>query len=670
MAEKEHAEGTPDAAPDFVPERRGSILFDSEAKRRASIANLTSNTTGEIQNPLVGVSQDVLMQDVEKYAAEYNLGHILPLLKKGALAAQSPHLIDSLPDLDEDERQAFREETTHRFKHPRILYFTIILNSIAAAIQGWDQTGSNGANLDWPLAFGIDDTDGGPCTAKGTCARNQWLVGVVNSMPYFAIFLFAGWASDPMNHWFGRRTTIFVAAIFSVLAPIGSGLTQHWGQLIATRILLGIGMGLKEVTVPVFSAEVAPANIRGALVMTWQLWTAFGIFLGTCANLAVKDVGKIAWRLQLGSAFIPAVPLLIGIYFCPESPRWLMSKGRHADAYKSLVRLRNHPTQAAKELYYVHAQMQQEQILIEEAGFAVNASFFTRFVEIFTIPRLRRATQASGIVMIAQQMCGINIIAFYSSTIFAQAGATVTGALLASWGFGLINFVFAWPAIWTIDTYGRRSLLLFTFPNMCWTLLAAGLCFLIPKSSTAHLGLVALFVYMFDAFYSPGEGPVPFTYSAEVFPLSHREVGMAWAVATNNFWATAVSLTFPRQLSAFSPTGAFGFYAAMNAIAFVMIFLWLPETKQRTLEELDYVFGVPTRTHMKYQVGTVMPYWIKTVILRRKGLTPPTLYKFDQYSDDSAREQVTTKEEGTTHMDNGTNGTNGDTNGAKDEVTV
>lgn len=128
----------------------------------------------------------------------------------------------------------------------------------------------------------------------------------------------AGWISDPVNDYLGRRGTIFIAAIFSLIAPIGSALTQHWGQLVATRILLGIGMGLKEVTVPVFSAENSPTNIRGGLVMTWQVWTAFGIFLGTCANLAVKDVGKIAWRLQLGSAFIPAVPLVIGIYFCPE----------------------------------------------------------------------------------------------------------------------------------------------------------------------------------------------------------------------------------------------------------------------------------------------------------------------------------------------------------------
>jgi len=104
--------------------------------------------------------------------------------------------------------------------------------------------------------------------------------------------------------------------------------------------------------------------------------------------------------------------------------------------------------------------------------------------------------------------------------------------LIASFGFGLVNFVFAWPAIWTIDTFGRRSLLLFTFPQMAWSLLATGLCFLIPESSPAHLGLIAMFIYIFAAFYSPGEGPVPFTYSAECFPLTHREVGMVRALVT------------------------------------------------------------------------------------------------------------------------------------------
>ncbi len=216
----------------------------------------------------------------------------------------------------------------------------------------------------------------------------------------------AGWLSDPLNNWLGRRGTIFAAAIFSLLAPIGSAVTQHWGQLVACRILLGIGMGLKEVTVPVYSAENAPTNIRGGLVMSWQVWTAFGIFLGTCANLVVIGAGKITWRLQLGSAFIPAVPLVLGIWFCPESPRWLIRKGKHAKAYRSLCRLRNTNLQAARDLYFIHAQLVQEEMLVDEMGIAKTDNFFTRFFELFTIPRVRRATQASGIVMIAQQMCG------------------------------------------------------------------------------------------------------------------------------------------------------------------------------------------------------------------------------------------------------------------------
>jgi MFS family permease len=153
--------------------------------------------------------------------------------------------------------------------------------------------------------------------------------------------------------------------------------------------------------------------------------------------------------------------------------------------------------------------------------------------------------------MMAQQACGINVIAFYSSTIFQEAGASEIVALYASFGFGLINFVFAWPAIWTIDTYGRRSLLLFTFPNMAWSMLAVGLCSLIPGSGHAHLGLMAFFIYVYAMFYSPGEGPVPYTYSAEVFPLSHREVGMGFSVAICLFWAAVLGITLPRMLHVF-----------------------------------------------------------------------------------------------------------------------
>lgn len=182
----------------------------------------------------------------------------------------------------------------------------------------------------------------------------------------------------------------------------------------------------------------------------------------------------------------------------------------------------------------------------------------------------------------------------------------------------MVNFLFAIPALRTIDTFGRRSLLLATFPHMAWSLLAAGLCFLIPGTGNVRLAGIALLIFLFAIFYSPGEGPVCYVYAAEVFPLSHREIGMAWAVCVNAAGAFALGLTFPYMLIALTPTGAFGFYCGLNIIALVSIFLWVPETRQYTLEELDYIFSIPTDRFMKYQLTKTVPYWFRKWFLWRR----------------------------------------------------
>ncbi|THW18040.1 MFS transporter [Aureobasidium pullulans] len=580
-----------------------------------------NNKPGEVKNMLAGLTKAEIFRNVETYAQKYELNDIVDLLKKGALVAQNPGHPEAIEELSARELESIQAEKTHRWRHPKTLYAMVALNSVGAAIQGWDQTGSNGANLSFPQEFGIADT-GTVCESIGNCERNSWVVGAINAAPYMALCVIACWLLDPVNHYIGRRGAIFVGAVFSLLAPIGQALAQSWPQTLICRILLGIGMGLKEVTVPIFSAENAPASIRGALVMSWQMWVAFGIMLGFSANLAVSGAGDITWRLQLGSACIPAIPLLIDIYLVPESARWLIKKGRHQAAYKSLLRVRNSPVQAARDLYYIHVQFEAEKAYLMER----ESNFLKRAVELFTVPRLRRATQASGIIMIAQQMCGINIVAFYSSTIFVNAGFSQTVALLVSWGFGMTMFVFAIPALYTVDRWGRRTLLLATFPNMFWTLLATGLSFYITTESKARLALIATFIFLFVAFYSPGEGPCAFVYSAEAFSLSHREIGMSWAVATNNFWAAVLSLTFPRMLQVLGPTGSFGFYAGLNVVALIMIFLFLPETKERSLEELDHVFAVSTRRHASYQMNEVLPWWSKRYTGFGNGRPCPELY--------------------------------------------
>lgn len=177
---------------------------------------------------------------------------------------------------------------------------------------------------------------------------------------------------------------------------------------------------------------------------------------------------------------------------------------------------------------------------------------------------------------------------------------------------------------------------------MACALLAAGLCNLILGTGSIHLGLIALFIYIFAAFYSPGEGPVPFVYSAEVFPLSHREVGMAWAVATCFFWASVLTVSFPAILKALGVVGAFCLYAGLNLVAFAMIFLCVPETKQRTLEELDYVFAVPTRTFVNYQTKTWLPWFIKRHVRFDKSAKLEPLYHFDRVGEVMSGESDTT----------------------------
>ncbi|KAK6437479.1 hypothetical protein LTR95_006331 [Oleoguttula sp. CCFEE 5521] len=365
---------------------------------------------------------------------------------------------------------------------------------------------------------------------------------------------------------------------------------------------------------------MAPARIRGALVMFWQLWVVAGIFLGFCANVIVKDTGRISWRLQ--ASRYSSLDVKLGIWFCPESPRWLMKNKRNAQGFKSMNTLRAHPIIGARDYYYSYVLYQEELALVR------GDSYFTRMRDIFTVPRIRRANYGASTVMIAQQMCGINIISFYSSTIFRNVGYTATQALYASLGYGAIQVVF------TIPTLLRSKLILNfassstprddTFPLMCIFLLAAGLSLLKTTGSQgAQIGPVVLFVYLFTIMYSLGEGPVAFQYSAEVFPTIQREQGMSWAIFINNTFAGILSLTFPRMTEVMTPTGAFGFYAGLNLIAWFMIFCFVRETKQLTLEEIDQVFNIPTKTFLAYETKQWLPWFIKRYVFFNKSAERP-----------------------------------------------
>lgn len=322
----------------------------------------------------------------------------------------------------------------------------------------------------------------------------------------------------------------------------------------------------------------------------------------------------------MGSACLPAIIVVTFVFLCPESPRWYMSKGRHEKAYQSMCKLRYNKVQAARDLFYMHTLLEAE-----------NQSMIlgkNKIKELVTVPRNRRAMQASEIVMFMQQFCGVNVIAYYSSEIFLEANLSEISALGASLGWGVINFLFAIPAVYTIDTFGRRNLLLTTFPLMSLCLFFTGFSFWIPSSSKAQIACVALGLYLFGIVYSPGEGPVPFTYSAEAYPLYIRPLGMSLATATTWFFNFVLSVTWPSLLKAFKPQGAFAWYAIWNIIGFFGVLFFVPETKGKTLEELDQVFGVRSRDHAAYGLRQ-LPYFFRRYIFRQ-DIEPEQLYEKDQ----------------------------------------
>ncbi|KAJ4346418.1 uncharacterized protein N0V89_010347 [Didymosphaeria variabile] len=612
MAEKNEKNIDTINDPGVEPPQYGALHEKSEHKPQTELVDDTGRRASVamniVENPLQRGSREAVVADARAFAESNGMAEHASLFGRAALVARDPKRFEMLAEIDEEERNALIYERDHKWHGPKMLWYSIGLCAIGAATQGWDQTGSNGANLSFPQEFGID--------GKG---HDEWIVGLINSIIFLTAGLIGAFIVDPLNKYLGRRGEIFVTALCLTATPIGSGFAKSWQGLFAARFIMGIGIGAKNATVPIYSAEMAPARIRGALVMFWQLWVVIGIFLGFCANVIVKDTGRIAWRLQLGSAFIPSFILAIGIFFCPESPRWLMKHGKYDKAFRSMLALRAHPIIAARDYYYSFV------IYEEEKKIAAGSNYFTRLWDCFSVPRIRRANYGASTVMLAQQMCGINIISFYSSTIFEEVGYTATQALYASLGYGAVQVVFTIPTLFLIDTKGRRTLCMITFPLMCLFLLAAGLSLLQPEEASrgAKIGPVVLFIYLFTIAYSLGEGPVAFQYSAEVFPTIQREQGMAWAVCINNTFAGILSLTFPRMKTVMTRTGAFGFYAGLNLIAWFMIFCFVRETKQLTLEELDQVFSVPTKTYLGYEIKVMVPYFIKRWILFQKSTPKP-----------------------------------------------
>ncbi|KAF1927013.1 uncharacterized protein M421DRAFT_102106 [Didymella exigua CBS 183.55] len=610
-------------------------------------------TDRRLRRPFAGWTPNRLDEHVTDFIKRSGLKEHNVLFKKGALLAQSKTALDKEETgdlaLQPKERRALRLEHSSRFldrfHQPRRLYALVVCCSLGAAVQGWDQTAVNGAQIYFREALGLHDDN---------------LLGLVNGAPYLCCAV-ACCLNYPLNKYLDRRGVIFTTCLISSVTCLLQAFSQKWWHLFLARFALGFGIGPKSATIPIYAAEAVPENIRGALVMMWQMWTAFGIMCGYVAGVALARVGGVTqdictdaalacadhvrkngrsgdcsgtsfqrtllsktcslnWRLMVGSPMILPLVVVAYVYTLPESPRVLIKRARkcsdeerapdlYEKAFMALRSLRNDKVQAARDLFLMdHLLAEEEKIMHEQK----------RFRELFELGRCRRALTASVICMFLQQMCGVNVTAYYSSKIMRDdAGWSANDALLLSMGFGIINFVFAIPAIWTIDTFGRRNLLLFTFPFMALFQGIMVVAFAIENGVTRRV-LTIIGMYLFGIAYSPGEGPVPFVYSSEAMPLYNRDYGMGIVTAINWAFNFIVSFTWPAMSGkeGMGPSGAFAWYAVWCLIGWWMILLFVPETKGLTLEQLDQVFEKPTSEYVKHGMDQLK--WFIGYYIQRK----------------------------------------------------
>lgn len=403
-----------------------------------------------------------------------------------------------------------------------------------------------------------------------------------------------------------------------------------------------------------------PPSKRGRVLVSWQAFTATGLFCGSIACYILRE----HWRGQYISGALPAVLLLATVFGSCESPRWLVIRGHYEKAYNSLVRLRGERVVAAKELVSIHYQIQAERRVylerkIEDDPSKPNlttynsvlprSSYWERLRNMFIFPRVRRAAIAASIVMLAQQLSGINILAFMATQFYYLVRTRDNDNLgeddrekeeaksfRFAIGFGLANMIFSIAAYYLVENRdppkrdwedmpssndqtesqppidvdpsmyndkqrfrGRRFLLLTSLAAGVITLLLTSMMFKLDESRRTPL--IIFFTIVFTVFYSPGAGAIPFLYCAEIFPNEGRELGMSWSTFCNFLGAGVLALAVPFGF-AWGPEKLLGVFSACNAVAFVLVYFFVPGTNHTaTLEDMNYVFAHKLRSHAREQ---------------------------------------------------------------------
>lgn len=388
--------------------------------------------------------------------------------------------------------------------------------------------------------------------------------------------------SGELGDRYGRRRVLLLAAVLFLLSALGCGLLPTFSSIIAARIIGGIGVGIASSIVPLYISEIAPAKVRGQLVTYYQLAVTLGILVAYLSNAflvqVASDMGagmsgwmgvwfqEEVWRGMFIVGTLPALLFLLGLLGIPESPRWLLQKGKTAEGKALLYRFVGE-AEATSDL---ESRRQQGQRQIS-------------YRDLFS-PQLRKALLLGLLLPFFSQFCGINAIIYYGPSILNATGVSLSSSLQSQIVFGAANLLFTLIAVWKVDNLGRRPLYLIGTSLAAVSLVAVGACLYTENIKGIFL-LISVIVFL--ASFAFSIGPLKFVVAAEIFPAHIRARAMALSIMVMWIADTVIGQLTPVLLENIGPAFTFWFFAFWCVLAFVTVYRLLPETKGKSLEAIE-----------------------------------------------------------------------------------
>jgi major inositol transporter-like SP family MFS transporter len=447
--------------------------------------------------------------------------------------------------------------------YKRFLIRITIISTLGGLLFGYDTGVISGA-----LLYMRDDLS----------LTSFWEGFVVSSLLFGAAFgaLIGGRIADQL----GRKRSLMVCAVLFLIGALGSATAPSLVPMVFARIVLGLAVGAASATVPLFLAEMAPANRRGRIVTINELMIVTGQMMAFIVNAGLDRWydGPSVWRWMLAIAAIPAVLLFFGMMTLPDSPRWYALKGRLADVRRVLTLTRPaDEVDAEYELIVEHAQRD----VAEDKGAALR--------DLRAYAWMRRILLVGIGLAIVQQATGINTAIYYAPSILESTGLGTSAALVATIAVGVISVTMTILGIYLLGRMNRRPLLITGFAGVAGSQAALAICFTLPES-TLRSYLVLACMVSFVGFVQCFIGIGVWLLLSEIFPMAIR--GFAMGIAVFVLWIVnaTISLVFPSLVSALGATGTFSIFVAINLCSIWFVARFVPETRGRTLEELEDEF--------------------------------------------------------------------------------